>query len=274
MIALRTLLLLLSFAARLPAQDDAIWKRYFSWLQQGDPRTKNAAAYRAKLLSEGLTEAEAHQRLALVQKLRTGHREELVALQFSLAYTAPVDVFNKKPNAFIASMVQDLTPGAALDAAMGQGRNAVYLATRGWQVTGFDIAEEGLKVAQADAAKLGVKIATIKSRYQDFDWGVAKWDLIVFSYAWIPVADPALIARIRTSLKPGGAVAIELPSTDQSVPVAQREWPPEPTDEINALVKAWSAGFRIVRYEDVEAMCDWRNRKARIVRLLAKKWGE
>lgn len=44
-----------------------------------------------------------------------------------------------------------LKPGAALDAAMGQGRNALYLAQVGWNVTGFDVSEVGTAAARARA---------------------------------------------------------------------------------------------------------------------------
>jgi hypothetical protein len=54
--------------------------------------------------------------------------------------------------------------------------------------------------------------------------------------------------------------------------VAQREGPPEPTDDINTLVHVWTDGFRILPYEDTEDQCDWRNRKARVLRLFARKW--
>ncbi len=94
----------------------------------------------------------------------------------------------------------------------------------------------------------------------------------MFSYAWVPLADPALLKRAHLALKPGGLVVIEHPAEDPLKPVAQREWAPEPTDDINTLVRVWTAGFRILRSEDTEDQCDWRNRKARVLRLLARKW--
>jgi 2-polyprenyl-3-methyl-5-hydroxy-6-metoxy-1,4-benzoquinol methylase len=195
-----------------------------------------------------------------------------VELQFDRIYSAETAPFNTRPNAFLVSVAGGLKPGKALDVAMGQGRNSLYLASQGWQVTGFDISAKGLQEAQAAAAKAGLKITTVKSGYEEFDFGSGQWDLIVFSYAWVPLADPALIGRVRASLRPGGLVVIEHPAEDPAKPVAEREWPPEPTDGVNTLPKAWADGFRILRYEDTEDMCDWRNRKARILRLLARKW--
>ncbi len=106
---------------------------------------------------------------------------------------------------------------------MGQGRNALYLASKGWQVTGFDIAEKGLEAAQEAAAKRGLHISTVKSGYEGFDFGHEQWDLIVFSYAWVPLADPALVQRVRAALRPGGLVVIEHPAEDPLQPGLQPE---------------------------------------------------
>ena len=53
---------------------------------------------------------------------------------------ARVKVLNEAPNALLVEIVKGRTPGTALDADMGEGRNAIYLAQQGWQVTGVDIA--------------------------------------------------------------------------------------------------------------------------------------
>ena len=52
--------------------------------------------------------------------------------------------------------VQGRKPGRALDIGMGQGRNAVFLATQGWDVTGFDPSTEAVRIAKANADKSGV----------------------------------------------------------------------------------------------------------------------
>jgi 2-polyprenyl-3-methyl-5-hydroxy-6-metoxy-1,4-benzoquinol methylase len=219
-----------------------------------------------------MSDEQAAERMALLRKLAVTHQSELVALSFDRMYTAPVAPFNTEPNAFLVSMTANLQPGTALDVEMGQGRNAIYLASKGWKATGFDIAEKGLEVAQAEAAKRGLHITTVKSSYEDFDFGHEQWDLIVFSYAWVPLSDPALVERARAALKPNGVVVIEHPAEEAVKGQAQSGARRSPTDEINALVSAWSAGFRILRYEDTEDTWDWRIRKARVLRLYAQKW--
>src|SRR4030042_1779961 len=61
-------------------------------------------------------------------------------------------------------------PAAALDAWMGQGRNALYLSQTGWKVTGFDISDVGISAARASAEKNGLRIITVKASYDAFDY--------------------------------------------------------------------------------------------------------
>jgi SAM-dependent methyltransferase len=107
----------------------------------------------------------------------------------------------------LASAILDRKPGKALDFGMGQGRNTVFLATQGWDVTGFDPSEEGVRLAQAGAAKAGVKIHAVAASDDQFDFGVAQWDLIAMTYVRSPTAHDA--ARIRRALAPGGIFVYE-----------------------------------------------------------------
>jgi len=50
--------------------------------------------------------------------------------------------FSRKPNAFLVEVTRIRKPGKALDVGMGQGRNSIYLARRGWDVTGFDASDK------------------------------------------------------------------------------------------------------------------------------------
>jgi 2-polyprenyl-3-methyl-5-hydroxy-6-metoxy-1,4-benzoquinol methylase len=266
------LLLTGSLYAQAPASDDAIWKQYFAWYQEGDAHLNTPQKYHDKLIADGLSEAQVSERMARLRQISSQHQNDFVALFFDRMYTAPVPAFNTEPNAFLVSMTANLKPGTALDVAMGQGRNALYLASRGWQVTGFDIAQKGLDAAQAEAAKRKLHITTVNSNFDDFDFGHQQWDMIVFSYSWSPLADPAFIDRVRGALKPNGLVVIEQPAQDPAELAKQGAAQPDPTDEINVLVKVWIAGFRILHYEDTEDQWDWRIRKARVLRLLAQKW--
>jgi 2-polyprenyl-3-methyl-5-hydroxy-6-metoxy-1,4-benzoquinol methylase len=87
----------------------------------------------------------------------------------------------------VVESVKGVPAGTALDGGMGQGRNAVYLATQGWKVTGFDLSGQAVKAASANAAKAGVGVDAVKASYADFDFGTARWDLIVLIFAWAPM---------------------------------------------------------------------------------------
>ena len=104
---------------------------------------------------------------------------ELERDRWNRMYANPAPTFNTAPNAFLSEVVKTLKPGRALEIGMGQGRNSVYLATLGWDVTGFDISETGLAVARKSAEAAGVKIAMTNNTMEAFDYGVDQWDLIV-----------------------------------------------------------------------------------------------
>ena len=170
-----------------------------------------------------------------------------------------------QPDAFLVESTKDVKPGRALDVAMGQGRNALYLAKAGWEVTGFDVSSKGLAAARASAERAGVKIQTVFQGWQDFDFGTGKWDLIVMSYAWVPTNDPAFVKRLVAGLRPDGLLVFEHFLVNKSGGV-----PGGPTQ--NELFKIFSSDLRIRRYDDIEAASAWSTRsKVRVARLLASK---
>ena len=105
-------------------------------------------------------------------------REQGRALESSAGtriLTAETPRFNTNPNAFLVQMVQGRPAGAALDVGMGQGRNAIYLAQKGWTVTGFDPAGRAVALAQETAKKAGVTITTFTQGDDEFEWGENRW---------------------------------------------------------------------------------------------------
>ena len=106
--------------------------------------------------------------MAIVGKLYPERRKELGGVYMNKLYASPRQTrFTLEPNAFLALTAKGLKPGRALDIAMGQGRNAVYLATLGWDVTGYDIADEVLRIANENAAKSGVRIHTVHAAFEE-----------------------------------------------------------------------------------------------------------
>lgn len=186
--------------------------------------------------------------------------------QYNETYASPTDqrTFNQEPNAFMVETLLTWKPGRALDVGMGQGRNAIWLAKQGWNVTGIDLSDVGVKLAQQNAMRAGVRINAIVANAEDFDFGVDQWDLIVLCYVpFAPYRD-----RLVRSLKPGGLVLVEFFHQDtRRVRLFSGGF------RDNELIHAFTE-LRVLRYEDVWAKQDWGVQlegKNRLVRLLAQK---
>lgn len=75
------------------------------------------------------------------------------------------------PNRFLAQIIEGRKPGRALDVGMGQGRNSLFLARLGWEVTGVDLSDKGIELAEKEAARLGLKIHCVLADIAAFDLG-------------------------------------------------------------------------------------------------------
>ncbi|AMJ65773.1 class I SAM-dependent methyltransferase [Hymenobacter sp. PAMC 26628] len=181
---------------------------------------------------------------------------------------ARTKVLNTAPNALLVQAVKGLAPGTALDADMGEGRNALYLAQLGWQVTGVDVAEKALAFAQQRAHTLGVPLATEVHDMATYEWGTNKWDLIVLSYAGGRDYAP----RVARALKPGGLVVLEAFHMDATKRLQVVDGDYRVFFNTNELPKLYGgAGLKIVRYEEPLAPADFTKETLRLVRLVAQK---
>jgi len=126
-------------------------------------------------------------------------------------YAEPGWAFGTAPNDFLREHALHLAPGGrVLCLAEGEGRNAVWLAGRGFDVTGVDQSSVGLVKAQGLARERGVRITTIVADLAEFDLGRAAWDGIVSIFAHVPPeVRRALHARIGAALRPGGVLLLE-----------------------------------------------------------------
>ncbi len=144
---------------------------------------------------------------------------------------------------------------------IGQGRNALFLATAGWEVTGVDISEEGIRQAQEAAKAAGVSLHTTVADSDTWDWGEAKYDLVGFIYMG---AQPP-VAKIRRALKPGGIVVIEFFMADATKGTGMSGF------KKGELPEIFKDGFKVVRYEEVEDIADWGMRRVPLVKFVAEK---
>ena len=114
------------------------------------------------------------------------------------------------PNLFVERLLADLPPGEAIDLAAGEGRNAVWLARRGWRVTAVDFSRVGLDKAARLAADHDVaeRVATIHADALTWhpDHPV---DLVVIAYLQLPSQERRVALEHAAGwLRPGGRVLV------------------------------------------------------------------
>jgi len=117
-------------------------------------------------------------------------------------------IWKGEPNQFLPPEVEALAPGRALDLACGEGRNAVWLAGQGWDVTGVDFAGVGLAKAAQLAADRGVEATWIEADVTTWE-PPHGYDLVLVFYLQLP-ADArrrALTTAVR-ALAPGGTLLL------------------------------------------------------------------
>ncbi|SPF45242.1 Methyltransferase type 12 (fragment) [Candidatus Sulfopaludibacter sp. SbA4] len=169
--------------------------------------------------------------------------------------------FNKEASKLLQYAIRDRKSGAAVDLGMGEGRNAVFLAAQGWQVTGVDFSEVAVKQARARAEAAHVNLNAITEDLDRFDTGREKWDLIalIYMHAWFHETKLNLPQRLSEALKPGGLLVIEGYAGGQG------------DFQTNELLRVFG-NLKIVHYEDVRDEADWSpGQKSRLVRFIAEK---
>jgi SAM-dependent methyltransferase len=118
--------------------------------------------------------------------------------------------YGKDPNEFLASVADRIPPGRVLCLAEGEGRNAVFLAERGYAVTAVDSSGVGLAKARRLAAERGVTIETVQADLEEFVIEPGAWHGIVSIWAHLlrPVRARVHAAVVR-GLAPGGVFILE-----------------------------------------------------------------
>jgi len=122
-------------------------------------------------------------------------------------------VWSKGPNRFVESELAELTPGRAIDVAAGEGRNSIWLAENGWQVTAVDFSGAGL-----DKGRL-LQARHERGRELSIDWvladvvhddlGVDVYDLAVLAYLQLPADERrTAVRRSFLSLRDGGTLFV------------------------------------------------------------------
>ena len=122
-------------------------------------------------------------------------------------YSESEFVWTVEPNQFVVAETRGLEPGRALDLAAGEGRNAVWLAELGWQVTAVDFSDVATEKAKRLAERKQVLVNWIIADVTSYEPGAACYDLVLVSYLQLPEAERRLVIRqARTAVAPGGTL--------------------------------------------------------------------
>ncbi len=126
-------------------------------------------------------------------------------------YAQSERVWSGNPNARLVEEVADLAPGTAVDVGCGEGADVVWLAARGWHVTGVDVSGVALAKAAEHAAEAGVSDHTSWQRADVFalDPLPGDADLVTASYVHVPTdLFAAVYGHIAAAVAPGGTLVV------------------------------------------------------------------
>jgi SAM-dependent methyltransferase len=241
------------------ADDDAIWKEFAQWVESlprlpPGERASLKDLYIKHLVISGVAVEEAQRRLALINVLRS---KTLDRERIYWDGKHKLDDNPSEPLALVRNAVSGIRPGKALDVAMGNGRHAIYLASLGWDATGYDFSPESIQRALAQADKASVTITAVRATHDTFDFGESRWDLIVTAYPYYETMDPIWPPRLWKATKPGGLVVFQGVAKEGSVP--------------EDFIQLWHP-FHLIHCEILDHGEDWfEGSESRTVKIIARK---
>ncbi len=129
-------------------------------------------------------------------------------------YAAEGLLWTAQPNRFLVSEVGELAPGAALDVACGEGRNAIWLATKGWRVTAVDSSAVGIQKGTELAQEAGLEIDWLVEDATTYQPEPA-FDLVAVFYLHLPHDQlRSALANACAGLAVGGTLLVVGHHTD------------------------------------------------------------
>ncbi len=147
------------------------------------------------------------------------------------------------PSVFLARVAELLPPGRVLDVAMGEGRNAVFLARRGHAVVGIDRSPQALRRARSAAIASGVEVLAVQADLESYPLARCSFDVIVN----VRYLQRSLVPAMKAALRPGGMLLFETFIEDQ----LQLGHPRNPAFTLghNELLRLFD-DLRVLRYEE------------------------
>jgi SAM-dependent methyltransferase len=168
-------------------------------------------------------------------------------------YSGTELIWTAQPNMFLVREVEGLEPSTALDLACGEGRNSIWLAEHGWQVTGADFSAKGLEKGRALAAQRNVDVAF--EQHDATTWEPTRsFDLVAVFYLQLPQPERThALKNALAAVANGGTfllVAHDVENLDHGYGGPPTRDVLYSVDEVVTL--ATSSGFTIVTAEQAE----------------------
>lgn len=161
-------------------------------------------------------------------------------------------VYGTEPNTFVRDHADRIPPGGrVLCLGAGEGRNAVYLATLGYDVVAVDGSKEGGRKTRELAAKRGVTVETVTADLASFEIPAETYDGVTSIFCHLPPAIRApLHAKVVRGLAPGGALLLEAYTPEQ----LGRGTGGPPVSEMLYALDALRADFEGLAFEHAEEL--------------------
>ncbi|MGQ7871419.1 class I SAM-dependent methyltransferase [Sunxiuqinia sp. sy24] len=183
-------------------------------------------------------------------------------------------VYGTAPNQFFSEELEKLSPGKLVLPGEGEGRNAVFAARMGWQVTAFDSSSEGQKKAEQLAARQQVELDYRIDSYDSIELQAESFDCLALIYTHMsPANRQAYHHKLSTYLKKGGTLILEGFSKAQ---IQNNTGGPKNVDMLFSKeeLQADFAGFSSLRISEAEVELDegeFHQGTAHVIRLVAVK---
>jgi 2-polyprenyl-3-methyl-5-hydroxy-6-metoxy-1,4-benzoquinol methylase len=194
-------------------------------------------------------------------------------------YAGEEFAYGIEPNNYLKEQLAKLSPGKILFPAEGEGRNAVFAATQGWDVFAFDISAEGQKKAHQLAASNKVSIYYEVGELETLDYKPEQFDAIALIYAHFPADIKSLIHRALSKyLRKGGTIIFEAFSKKHIDYIAKNEKVGGPKDIASLFsieeIKADFDNFHFAELTETEIKLSeglFHNGVGSVIRFVAEK---
>lgn len=196
-------------------------------------------------------------------------------------YSVSEYVYGEQPNTYLKDQLKIFSEGHILFVGEGEGRNAVYAATKGWKVSAFDISLEGQRKAMQLADKQHVQIDYKVGELHDLNYEKDQFDVIALIFTHFSTESRSTIHKaLSLYLRPGGTIILEAFSKNQVKYQIKGDsgGGPKSIDLLYSLedIQSDFENFNIIELNETEVFLsegNFHNGKGSVIRFIGQKDG-